>query len=191
MLIQKETSNITTNVDIAVSPWLYWEIIFPAGPSTDQDAADDSMHGRQRLNAQLTLLLTIISPHSGTELAWAFWESLADRGIIKHIYSIAKNNAVENREMVLSLQSKYEGLNMQWDQKNFFLRCACHVLDLFAKDFLLYMGEPSDNNYQFFSDYLAVDKVPIEDSYTNSTPTIINDQGSYLPLVIAEEVPDD
>ncbi|MBW0514639.1 hypothetical protein O181_054354 [Austropuccinia psidii MF-1] len=134
---------------------------------------------------------TMIGPHSGTALAWEFWKSLAERGIIKRIYSITGDNAANHLAMVRSLQRKYEGLNMQWDQNDLFHRCACHVLNLVAKDFLLYMGELSDDNYKFFSDYLAVDKAPIEESDTDSTPTNMDNQGEYPPLVISEEVPDD
>ncbi|MBW0470996.1 hypothetical protein O181_010711 [Austropuccinia psidii MF-1] len=93
--------------------------------------------------------------------------------------------------MVWSLQRKYEGLNMQWDQHNCFHRFACHVLNLVTKDLFLHMGEPSDNNYKFFSDYLELDKAPIEESDTNSNPTNIDNQGEYPPLVISEEVSDD
>ncbi|MBW0570596.1 hypothetical protein O181_110311 [Austropuccinia psidii MF-1] len=71
---------------------------------------------------------------------------------------------------------------MQWDQNDCFHRCACHVLNLVAKDFLLYMGELSDDNYKFFSDYLAVDKAPIEESDTDSTPTNMDNQATIRKL---------
>ncbi|MBW0460506.1 hypothetical protein O181_000221 [Austropuccinia psidii MF-1] len=94
--------------------------------------------------------------------------------------------------MVLSLQSKYGGLNMQWDQKNnFFHTCAYYVLNLVSKDFFLYMGELSDNNYKLFSDYLEVYKAPVEESDTNSTPANMDNQSEYPPPVISKEVPDD
>ncbi|MBW0565083.1 hypothetical protein O181_104798, partial [Austropuccinia psidii MF-1] len=50
------------------------------------------------------------------------------------------------------------------DREKRFHRCACHVLNLVAKDFLLYMGQLTDEDYDFFDDYLAVTKNSIEDS---------------------------
>ncbi|MBW0467306.1 hypothetical protein O181_007021 [Austropuccinia psidii MF-1] len=56
--------------------------------------------------------------------------------------------------------------------------CACHVLNLVAKDFLLHMGELTNEDYKFFDDYLFLKRAPIEDSKDEHPPMAQELQGS-------------
>ncbi|MBW0534743.1 hypothetical protein O181_074458 [Austropuccinia psidii MF-1] len=49
------------------------------------------------------------------------------------------------------------------DQEQRFHQCSCQVLNLVAKDFLLYISQLTNEDYYFFDDYLAVTKNSIED----------------------------
>ncbi|MBW0592617.1 hypothetical protein O181_132332, partial [Austropuccinia psidii MF-1] len=73
--------------------------------------------------------------------------------------------------MMNQLQNKLAGINVTWHIDDRYHRCACHILNLVAKDFLNFMGELSDEDYEFFDEYLAIDKAPIEDSNNEITPT--------------------
>ncbi|MBW0466311.1 hypothetical protein O181_006026 [Austropuccinia psidii MF-1] len=65
------------------------------------------------------------------------------------------------------MQHKFAGINITWDREQRFHQCTCHVLNLVTKDFLLYMGQLTNEDYDFFDDYLAVTKNSIEDSDNN------------------------
>ncbi|MBW0484806.1 hypothetical protein O181_024521 [Austropuccinia psidii MF-1] len=75
------------------------------------------------------------------------------------------------------MQCKFAGINITWDQEQRFHQCACHVLNLVAKDFLLYMGQLTDEDYDFFDDYLAITKNSIEDS--NNDVGLKDDEGEH------------
>ncbi|MBW0570597.1 hypothetical protein O181_110312 [Austropuccinia psidii MF-1] len=71
-------------------------------PETTICASIDCWTTKDQSESYLAIVIqwTMIGPHSGTALAWAFWESLAERGIIKRIYSITSDNAANNLAMV-------------------------------------------------------------------------------------------
>ncbi|MBW0508299.1 hypothetical protein O181_048014 [Austropuccinia psidii MF-1] len=73
--------------------------------------------------------------------------------------------------MVAAIERKYQGINITWPQEERFHRCACHVLNLVAKDFMAHMGQLTDEDYAFFDDYLAVRLAPIADSEDEEAPT--------------------
>ncbi|MBW0481691.1 hypothetical protein O181_021406 [Austropuccinia psidii MF-1] len=79
--------------------------------------------------------------HSGEALSWSLWEALSKRGMIKQLYSITGDNAGNNNTMMGHLQHNFHGINIIWDREQHFNQCACHILNLVAKDFLLYMGQ--------------------------------------------------
>ncbi|MBW0528603.1 hypothetical protein O181_068318 [Austropuccinia psidii MF-1] len=110
-------------------------------------------------------------PHTGITLAWTIWESLGKQGMLKQLYSLTGNNAANNMAMMNQLQNKFAGINVTWHKDDRYHCCACHILNLVAKDFLNFMGELSDEDYEFFDEYLAIDKAPIEDSDNEITPT--------------------
>ncbi|MBW0528824.1 hypothetical protein O181_068539 [Austropuccinia psidii MF-1] len=114
---------------------------------------------------------TMNGPHTGITLAWTVWESLGERGMLKQLYSLTGDNAANNMAMMTQLQNKFAGINFTWHKDDQYHRCACHILNLVAKDFLNFMGELSDEDYEFFNEYLAINKAPIEDSNNEITPT--------------------
>ncbi|MBW0490180.1 hypothetical protein O181_029895 [Austropuccinia psidii MF-1] len=113
-----------------------------------------------------TLLLfeTLTGAHTGQSLAWSIWESLSKRGILERFYSITGDNAANNLSMIQHLEQEYNGLNIEWPHKHRFHRCACHVINLVAKEFLSLMGKLNEEDYKFFNDYLAISRAPIDDS---------------------------
>ncbi|MBW0565882.1 hypothetical protein O181_105597 [Austropuccinia psidii MF-1] len=110
--------------------------------------------------------------HSGVQLAWEFWELLSERGMLRRLYSITGDNAANNTTMMGCLKRKFNGISLTWPKDERFHRCACHVLNLVAKDFLAQMGQLTDKDYFFFDDYLAVHRAPIEDSEDEESPTM-------------------
>ncbi|MBW0464617.1 hypothetical protein O181_004332 [Austropuccinia psidii MF-1] len=115
---------------------------------------------------------TMGGSHSGVQLAWKFWESLSERGMLRRLYSITGDNAANNRTMMGCLERKFNGISLTWPKDERFHRCACHVLNLVAQDFLAQMGQLTDEDYFFFDDYLAVHHAPIEDSEDEESPTM-------------------
>ncbi|MBW0534233.1 hypothetical protein O181_073948 [Austropuccinia psidii MF-1] len=99
--------------------------------------------------------------------------SLAKRRRFMIILSITGNNVT----LMSQMQRKFTGINITWDREQRFHQCACHVLNLVAKDFLLYMGQLTNEDYDFFDDYLAVTKNSIEDSDNNVG--LKDDQGRH------------
>ncbi|MBW0506653.1 hypothetical protein O181_046368 [Austropuccinia psidii MF-1] len=110
--------------------------------------------------------------HSGVQLAWKFWESLSECGMLRQLYSITGNNAANNTSMMGSLKHKFNRISLTWPKDEKFHRCACHVLNLVAKDSLAQMGQLTDEDYFFFNDYLAVHCAPIEDSEDEESPAM-------------------
>ncbi|MBW0524885.1 hypothetical protein O181_064600 [Austropuccinia psidii MF-1] len=109
--------------------------------------------------------------HSGANLAWTFWESLGKRGMLKQLFTITGDNAANNISMVAAIERKYKGINITWPQEERFHQCACHVLNLVAKDFMAHMGQLTKEDYTFFDDYLAIHLAPIADSKDEEAPT--------------------
>ncbi|MBW0564153.1 hypothetical protein O181_103868 [Austropuccinia psidii MF-1] len=109
--------------------------------------------------------------HSGANLAWTFWESLGERGMLKQLFSITGNNAAENISKVASIGQRYHGINITWPHKERFHQCACHVLNLVAKDFSTQMGQLTNEDYTFFDDYLEFHSAPIANSKDEEAPT--------------------
>ncbi|MBW0495069.1 hypothetical protein O181_034784 [Austropuccinia psidii MF-1] len=68
------------------------------------------------------------------------------------------------------LQCKLFGINIPWDQQKQFHWCTCHVLNLVAKDFLLYMGQLTNEDYEFFDDYLTIERVLFDESDNELAP---------------------
>ncbi|MBW0586338.1 hypothetical protein O181_126053, partial [Austropuccinia psidii MF-1] len=127
--------------------------------------AIDCWTTKDQSESYLAIVLQWINPvdYSFCKSIVAF-EALSERGMIKCLYSVTGDNAANNVTLMSQLQRKFSGINMTWDREKRFHRCACHVLNLVAKDFLLYMGQLTDEDYDFFDDYLAVTKNSIEDS---------------------------
>ncbi|MBW0524643.1 hypothetical protein O181_064358 [Austropuccinia psidii MF-1] len=90
--------------------------------------------------------------------------------MLKQLSSITGDNAANNISMVAAIDQKYHGINITWPQEERFHQCACHVLNLVAKEFLAHMGELTDEDYAFFDDYLAVHLVPIANSEDEEAP---------------------
>ncbi|MBW0519038.1 hypothetical protein O181_058753 [Austropuccinia psidii MF-1] len=84
--------------------------------------------------------------------------------------------------MMVHLQHKLHGINIIWDRKQRFHQCACHILNLVAKDFLLYMGQLANEDNDFFYDYLLTDKVTLEDSDNKATPSVQDVQASIKSI---------
>ncbi|MBW0549792.1 hypothetical protein O181_089507 [Austropuccinia psidii MF-1] len=72
---------------------------------------------------------------------------------------------------------EFAGINITCDQEQRFHQCACHVLNLVAKDFLLYMGQLTNEDYNIFDDCLGVTKNSIEDS--NNDVGLEDNQGKH------------
>ncbi|MBW0575036.1 hypothetical protein O181_114751 [Austropuccinia psidii MF-1] len=66
--------------------------------------------------------------------------------------------------MVATIERKCHGINIIWPQEERFHRCACHVLNLVAKEFLAHMGQLTNEDSALSDDYLAVHLVPIANS---------------------------
>ncbi|MBW0543699.1 hypothetical protein O181_083414, partial [Austropuccinia psidii MF-1] len=109
---------------------------------------------------------------SGVQLAWKFWESLSECGMLRSLYSITGDNAANNTSMMGSLKRKFNGISLKWPKDEQFHHCSCHVLNLVSKDFLAQMGQLTDEDYVFLDDYLAVHRPPIEDSEDEEYPTM-------------------
>ncbi|MBW0528524.1 hypothetical protein O181_068239 [Austropuccinia psidii MF-1] len=118
--------------------------------------------------------------HTGVALAWKLWEALAKQGMIKSLYSITGDNAANNVAMINVLQQKFAGIVIRWPKEEQFHHCACHVIDLVAKEFFAHMGELTDEDYQFFDDYLGVRQVPIEDSNEEVEGSNCDHQGKIV-----------
>ncbi|MBW0559648.1 hypothetical protein O181_099363 [Austropuccinia psidii MF-1] len=84
---------------------------------------------------------SIHGAHSGEVLSWSLWEALSKRGMIKQLYSITGDNSGKNNTMMGHLQCKFHGININSNHKKRYYQCACHILNLVAKYFLLYMGQ--------------------------------------------------
>ncbi|MBW0561441.1 hypothetical protein O181_101156 [Austropuccinia psidii MF-1] len=85
-------------------------------------------------------------------------------------------------------------INLTWPKDERFHCCACHVLNLVAKDFLAQMSQLTNEDYFFFDDYLAVHRAPIEDSEDEESPTmtelndtIAKDNSGDLQLINGDE----
>ncbi|MBW0519015.1 hypothetical protein O181_058730, partial [Austropuccinia psidii MF-1] len=115
--------------------------------------------------------------HTGQALAWSVWESLSKRGLVHRLYSITGDNAANNSAMINALECKFQGVSITWPAEYYYHRCACHVLNLVAKEFLSFMGELTDEDYKFFDNYLVVHQAPIEDSEDEDSPTTKEIQG--------------
>ncbi|MBW0568037.1 hypothetical protein O181_107752 [Austropuccinia psidii MF-1] len=102
--------------------------------------------------------------HSGVSLAWMLWEALSEQGMIKGLYRITGNNAANNISMTMVLQHKFGGIGIAWPKSNRFHQCACHVINLVTKEILAYMGDLTDEDYNFFENYLGSKQALIEDS---------------------------
>ncbi|MBW0573678.1 hypothetical protein O181_113393 [Austropuccinia psidii MF-1] len=120
--------------------------------------------------------------HSGEALSWSLWEALSKRGMIKQLYSITGDNAGNNNTIMGHLQHKFHGININWDRDQHYHQCACHILNLVAKDFLLYMGQLTNEDYNFFNNYLSTDKVTLEDSDNKATPSVQDVQASIKTI---------
>ncbi|MBW0482300.1 hypothetical protein O181_022015, partial [Austropuccinia psidii MF-1] len=110
------------------------------------------------------LVQTLTVAHIGQSLSWSIWELLSERGILGCFYSITGDNAANNLSMIQHPEQKYNGLNIEWPHKHRFHWCACHVINLVAKEFLSLMGKLNEEDYKFFDDYLAISRAPIDDS---------------------------
>ncbi|MBW0466959.1 hypothetical protein O181_006674 [Austropuccinia psidii MF-1] len=130
--------------------------------------AIDCWTTKDQSESYLAIILQWINPvdYSFCKSIVAF-EALSERGMIKRLYSVTGDNAANNVTLMSQMKPKFSGINMTWDREKRFHQCACHVLNLVAKDFLLYMGQLTDEDYDFFDDYLAVTKNSIEDSDNN------------------------
>ncbi|MBW0588771.1 hypothetical protein O181_128486 [Austropuccinia psidii MF-1] len=128
----------------------------------------------------LVAFKSIHGAHSDEALSWSLWEALSERGMIKKLYSITGDNAGNNNTMMGHLQRKFHGININWDRDQRYHQCACHILNLVAKDFLLYMGQLANEDYNFFDNYLSTDKVTLEDSDNKATPSVKDVQGVHL-----------
>ncbi|MBW0572850.1 hypothetical protein O181_112565 [Austropuccinia psidii MF-1] len=84
--------------------------------------------------------------------------------MVNQFFTITGDNAANKSAIVTSIEHKFNGLNIPWPTSSRYYRCACHVINLVAKDFLSHMGQLSNEDYEFFDDYLAVHHAPIEDS---------------------------
>ncbi|MBW0490152.1 hypothetical protein O181_029867 [Austropuccinia psidii MF-1] len=84
--------------------------------------------------------------------------------MIKALYSITGDNVANDVTMITILQPKFVGIGIRWPKEERFHHCACHVINLVAKEILAHMGELTDEDYQFFDYYLGVRQAPIEDS---------------------------
>ncbi|MBW0494815.1 hypothetical protein O181_034530 [Austropuccinia psidii MF-1] len=91
--------------------------------------------------------------------------------MLKLLFTITGNNAANNISMVTAMELKYEGINITWPQEEHFHQCACHVLNLVAKNFMAHMGQLTEEDYTFFDDYLAVHVAPISDSKDEEAQT--------------------
>ncbi|MBW0482299.1 hypothetical protein O181_022014 [Austropuccinia psidii MF-1] len=92
------------------------------------------------------------------------WKSLSKQGMINCLYSITGDNAANNVTMITVLQQKFSGIGIRWPKEAQSHRCACHLINIVAKEFLAHMGELTDEDYPFFDNYLGIRLVPIEDS---------------------------
>ena len=97
--------------------------------------------------------------------------------MIKRLYSITGDNAGNNVTLMSQMQHKFAGINITWDREQRFHQCACHVLNLVTMDFFLYMGQLTNEDYDFFDDYLAITKNSIEDR--NNDVGLKDDQGRH------------
>ncbi|MBW0545586.1 hypothetical protein O181_085301 [Austropuccinia psidii MF-1] len=118
--------------------------------------------------------------HSGEALSWSLWEALSEQGMIKQLYSITGDKAGNNNMMMGHLQSKFHGINIIWDHEQCYHKCACHILNFVAKGFLLHMGQLTNEDYNFFYDYLSTNKVTLEESDKEATPSVQDVQGAHL-----------
>ncbi|MBW0540425.1 hypothetical protein O181_080140 [Austropuccinia psidii MF-1] len=129
-----------------------------------------------RFRKTLVSFESMTGSHTGVALAWTLWEALAKRGMIKSLYSITSDNSANNVAMITVLQQKFAGIGIRWPKEEQFHRFACHVINLVAKEFLAHMGELTDEDYQFFDDYLGVRQAPIEDSDKDAEGSNCNHQ---------------
>ncbi|MBW0572416.1 hypothetical protein O181_112131 [Austropuccinia psidii MF-1] len=64
--------------------------------------------------------------------------------------------------MATCLQAKFANVGVAWPKREIFNRCACHVLCLVEKDFLSNIQALTEDNYQYFDHYVAMDQESIE-----------------------------
>ncbi|MBW0466735.1 hypothetical protein O181_006450 [Austropuccinia psidii MF-1] len=115
--------------------------------------------------------------HTGVVLAWTLWEALAEQGMMQDLYSITGDNVANNVAMITLLQQKFVGIGIRCSKEEQFHCCSCHVINIIAKEFLAHMGELTDEDYQFFDNYLGVRQVPIADSDKDSEGSNCDHQG--------------
>ncbi|MBW0516898.1 hypothetical protein O181_056613 [Austropuccinia psidii MF-1] len=125
-----------------------------------------------RFHKSLLSFNTMGGSHSGASLAWSLWESLSEHGMIKQLYRITRDNAANNVSMISFLHWKFAGINVDCPKNTRFHRCACHILNLVAKDFLANMGQLTNDNYEFFDNYLGVTLAMLEESKDEDYPTM-------------------
>ncbi|MBW0533729.1 hypothetical protein O181_073444 [Austropuccinia psidii MF-1] len=68
----------------------------------------------------LVAFKSIHGAHSGEALSWSLWEALSVQGMIKQLFSITADNAVNNTTMMGHLQHKVHGINIIWDREQCF-----------------------------------------------------------------------
>ncbi|MBW0557336.1 hypothetical protein O181_097051 [Austropuccinia psidii MF-1] len=100
--------------------------------------------------------------------------------MIKQFFRITEVNNGNNISMMTHLQSKFNGMNITWDCEQNLQHCTCHTLNLMAKYFLLYMCQLENKEFNFFDNYLSTNKVTIEDSDNEATPSVQDFQGVGL-----------
>ncbi|MBW0534420.1 hypothetical protein O181_074135, partial [Austropuccinia psidii MF-1] len=105
---------------------------------------------------------SLFGSHSGDSIADVFWDALQERLMMNQLYSITGDNASSNLRMATCLQAKFANVGVAWPKRERFNCCACHVLCLVAKDFLSNIHALTEDDYQYFDHYVAMDQESME-----------------------------
>ncbi|MBW0501145.1 hypothetical protein O181_040860 [Austropuccinia psidii MF-1] len=105
---------------------------------------------------------SLFGSHSGDSIADVFWDALQEQSMMNQLYSITSNNVSSNLKMATCLQARFANVGVAWPKRERSNCCACHVLCVVAKDFLSNINALTEDNYQYFDHYVAMDQESIE-----------------------------
>ncbi|CAH7690183.1 hypothetical protein PPACK8108_LOCUS25451 [Phakopsora pachyrhizi] len=139
------------------------------------------------------IILTLSGSHSSAALSAAFWSAIQDKNITRNIFTITADNAASNYGMMGALQKKFSAMGVKWPKSERFHQCACHVLNLMAKDFLEHLGEFTDSDYNFFDRYISTSAAELDDEMIEGCNSFAKDfidgNSAVNPSFFANDVP--
>lgn len=88
--------------------------------------------------------------HKGKNIAKSFWDVLLDYGIVEKLLSVTTDNASNMDTLFEELERLAEEYGIEFDSKDFRVRCFAHILNLSSRDMINTVGDgdsyiPSDD----------------------------------------------